>query len=275
MAQVYTLDAIFAVLPFTYASLPLVGLFYPFTDSDCDSDSTDWLVRYVVDSKGFWLQTNDPKPEPEKEIKRPILSRHEFEVVTGYRPTQLTRATLASGDCVYGTVDGGPILAVPCSARQFFDFLTRADAAPRDFLFMDDDDANKQLAELENTNPEGAELWRLALSGELPPDDAEVAADAEVVTQQLSGVHVSRSGRSRSSVRDATFDYIVGVYQRGQFSTVRTLFLELTRGREDNSPFVKGTGNQVGMLFVPALSKPLSLKTLQNWMPDIRRAPKK
>jgi hypothetical protein len=61
-----------------------------------------------------------------------------------------------------------------------------------------------------------------------------------------------------------TKDYISGVMESGQFSTVKELFRELERKAGPDSPFEKGTGHNRGRLYVRDIAVTVSLKTLQN-----------
>ena len=79
----------------------------------------------------------------------------------------------------------------------------------------------------------------------------------------------------RQTWRDVGMVYVVGVYKLGQYATTKDFYKALLgKAGTDDSPFQKGTGANSGSLFVQVISKPLSLKALENAMPEIRQAAK-
>lgn len=76
----------------------------------------------------------------------------------------------------------------------------------------------------------------------------------------------------RKTWRDVAFDYVVGVYNAGQYSTAKDLFKALQSKAGAESPFDVGTGDNRGELFVREIGKVLNSKTLENAMPEIKAA---
>lgn len=83
----------------------------------------------------------------------------------------------------------------------------------------------------------------------------------------------SAPAQKRQTWRDAAWSYVCNTFKNGSFTSGKTLFKELVRtAGEDGSPFksvADGGGNTT--LIVTSTSKPLSLKTLQNAMTEIRK----
>ena len=73
--------------------------------------------------------------------------------------------------------------------------------------------------------------------------------------------------------RDVVISYAVQVQRAGRFATAKTLFDALAAGSgSPESPFLKGDGPNRGSLIVRGLYRPMKLKTLQNYWPEIQLA---
>lgn len=75
----------------------------------------------------------------------------------------------------------------------------------------------------------------------------------------------------RDTIKSVAWNYLVKEFKNGQYATAKEFFkgLELKAGKDD-SPFNRGAGLHAGSLFVRALSKPMTLKTLENYLKEIR-----
>ncbi|WP_140426660.1 hypothetical protein [Acidovorax sp. Root267] len=73
---------------------------------------------------------------------------------------------------------------------------------------------------------------------------------------------------------DVSSAYIVEVMQAGQYATAKELYRALEAKAGPNGPFDKGTGPSRGSLFVREIAQPLSLKTVQNRWPALRKLAK-
>lgn len=108
-----------------------------------------------------------------------------------------------------------------------------------------------------------AELARLKARDEYEANKKNKAAAVKAVPTK------------RQTWRDVAMAYMVGVHKAGQYATTKDFYKALLgKAGADCSPFQKGTGVNAGSLFVQAIGKPLSLKALENAMPEIRQAAK-
>lgn len=79
----------------------------------------------------------------------------------------------------------------------------------------------------------------------------------------------------RQTWRDATWPYVVKTFKAGQYKTAKDFYKALlSTAGQNESPFKKGSGQNIGSLFVDAIGKPLALKTVENAMAEIRKAAK-
>ena len=76
----------------------------------------------------------------------------------------------------------------------------------------------------------------------------------------------------RRTWRDVAWLYMVKEFNAKQHGTAKEFFKALEKKAGDGSPFDKGTGGNVGSLWVRDIGKPLALKTLENNLPEIRKA---
>lgn len=79
----------------------------------------------------------------------------------------------------------------------------------------------------------------------------------------------------RLTWKDASIEYILQVMQNGQYATCKELYRALSAKAGPDSPFDKGTGSNLGSLFVREIGQPLSLKTMQNAWSELRERAKK
>jgi len=81
---------------------------------------------------------------------------------------------------------------------------------------------------------------------------------------------------SRKTWKDVALPYVVDTFKSGQYASAKDFYkaLKSKTGSGTGSPFDLGVGANHGNLFVRDLGKALSFKTLENAMPDIRRAAK-
>lgn len=97
-----------------------------------------------------------------------------------------------------------------------------------------------------------------------PSDEAQPQNNLKHETQ-------SAIREKRRTWKDVASAYIVSIMQSGRYANAKVLFRELENRAGSESPFDLGTGPNRGSLFVREIGSPLSLKTLQNNMPALRR----
>lgn len=103
----------------------------------------------------------------------------------------------------------------------------------------------------------------------------EARDEYEARKQAAPVVPVKAVPAKRQTWRDVALAYVVAVYKSGQYATTKDFYKALLgKAGTADSPFQKGTGAHNGNLFVQVISKPLSLKTLENTMSEIRQAAK-
>ena len=79
--------------------------------------------------------------------------------------------------------------------------------------------------------------------------------------------------RKPQSCVDVAWPYLVATYIAGQYATAKVFYQTLEReAGSGGSPFDKGTGQNLGSLFVRANGKTLALKTIANKWNEIRSA---
>lgn len=192
MAKLYSIKALRPLLPLEQTVAPLSYFFYPMgggTDSG-------WMFRYVVDSKGLWFQKNDHYMSPNENgfDNRDIaavsgLDLDELEIVP-FESNALHHSEVQLHPFRYGLPGGKPILPLPFTARQFFDWEKQClrdellSPTTKTFFrhrFIFDD----ELAELDEKNPDAAELARICLAGVAPdePNESEMSCPAPVVAE--------------------------------------------------------------------------------------------
>lgn len=194
MAKLYSIQALRHILPLEPAADPLRAFFYPCL---CEDGHGIWMFRYVVDSKGFWFQKNDEcKDQWGKVVPNDLIFR-----LSGLDLDDLERVPFDSDASQhpevqkhpfrYGLPGGKPILPLRFTARQFFDWEKQClcdeqrnsteTVCIHFYIFAD------ELAELDKTNPEAAELARICLSGVRPEQQAATFGPTPVVTSSASG----------------------------------------------------------------------------------------
>jgi hypothetical protein len=169
--KAYRLNAIRPLLPLASEDLPLLASFYPLTDG-----VEPWLIRYVVNTEGFWLQANDQLGS-----NHPPLSFHEFEGMTGFTKDELEPGKLEGMGYRWGLPGGKPILPLPFTAKQFLEFANRLGDVARGVMPLNTDDAAQFVTELAQRNPDAAELAQIILSGVAPTDAATPAPVVDAV----------------------------------------------------------------------------------------------
>lgn len=202
MTKTYGLKAIRALLPMAREAPPLLASYDPFGDG-----TESWIVRYIVDSIGFWLQVNDQYGCGG--VNKSPLSIREIEGMTGLNQDDLEATSLDGVGARWGLPGGAPLLPLPFTAKQFLDFDARcnglfsgamerpvwqplpeselenaADLEPEGRNFE-----AERIAELETTNPEAAELAKIILSGVAPVSDSAIQdsldeAQGAIIVQQ-------------------------------------------------------------------------------------------
>lgn len=194
MTKLYSIKSLRPLLPLDSTVAPLRGFFYPMGGGD----DGGWMFRYVVDSKGFWFQKNDRYVSPyekgfhDSEIAGVSgLDLADLELVP-FESDALQHSEVQRHPFRYGLPGGEPILPLPFTARQFFDWekkclrdelLGHNEVRFEHMYFADDD----RLAELETTNPESAELARICLAGIAPEQQATAPGPAPMVLESASG----------------------------------------------------------------------------------------
>lgn len=194
MAKLYSIQALRHILPLEPAADPLRAFFYPCL---CEDGHGIWMFRYVVDSKGFWFQKNDVcKDQWGKVVPNDLIFS-----LSGLDLDDLERVPFDSNASQhpevqkhpfrYGLPGGKPILPLRFTARQFFDWEKQClcdeqrnsteTVCIHFYIFAD------ELAELDKTNPEAAELARICLSGVRPEQQATAPGPAPMVLESASG----------------------------------------------------------------------------------------
>lgn len=192
MTKTYGLKALRALIPMATEAPPLLASYDPFGNG-----TQPWIVRYIVDSKGFWLQLNDQYGQVGGS-KSP-LEPHETEGLTGFNRDDLEASSLDGVGYRWGLPGGAPLLPLQFTAKQFLDFNTRCNnlfagamERPAKFRKLSAKEVNKVfdmgppvkdsaawepkkrdlkaewIAELQKTNQEAAELARVILDGVFP-----------------------------------------------------------------------------------------------------------
>lgn len=209
MTKTYGLKAIRALIPMAAEASPLLASYTPFGD-----DAEPWIARYIVGSKGFWLQKNDRYGHGYG--NQPPPSTGEVEAMTGLNPDDLEAISLDGVGYCWGLPGGSPLLPLPFTAKQFIDFDTRSgklfsgamerpvwQPLPESECENATDDSEPEgrdfqaewIAELEATNPDAAELARIILSGVVPESDSLDSAmqDATNETEKVTGATVDQT----------------------------------------------------------------------------------
>ena len=156
----------------TREALPLLGSFDPF-----GSGIEPWLIRWIANSAGVWLQVDDNYGN------QGPLSMREVEGMSRFNPDELEVSHVDGVGYCYGLPGGKPILPFPFTAEQLFEFDQRQDGLVRGNFYSGAEEAEAQLTELEQTNPEVAELARIIFSGVMPEQQATTPGPAPVVTE--------------------------------------------------------------------------------------------
>lgn len=174
MTKLYHIKSLRPFLPLQSTAAPLRGFLYPMGGRD----DCSWIFRYVVDSKGFWFQKNDKYMSVhensfhDSEIAAVSgLDLDELELVP-FESAALQHSEVQRHPHRYGLPGGEPILPLPFTARQFFDWekkclrmeLINGNEVHFEHMFFDEE----YLAELETTNADSAELVRICLAGIAP-----------------------------------------------------------------------------------------------------------
>jgi len=81
---------------------------------------------------------------------------------------------------------------------------------------------------------------------------------------------MAKTKAKRRTWWDVSSPYIVEVMQAGQYATCKELYRALEAKTGSNSPFDKGTGHNLGNLFVRDIAQPLNVKTIQNRFSELR-----
>ena len=175
MAKLYSIKALQPFLPLASTVAPLSYFFYPMGGGD----GGGWMFRYVVDSKGFWLQKNDKYMSPyengfnSSEIAGTSGLDIDVLELVPFESNALQHSEAQRHPFRYGLPGGEPILPLPFTARQFFDWekqclqdeLIGGNKSVFRHLFFYDDEC---LLALEKSNPDAAELARIIFSGVRP-----------------------------------------------------------------------------------------------------------
>lgn len=259
MTKTYRLNAIRPLMPMAREALPLLASFYPL-----GGEPTSWLIRYIVDSEGFWLQVND-----EYGSNNSPLSFHEFEGMTCFTQDDLEHSQLEGQGYRWGLLGGKPILPLPFTAGQFLEFDNITGGAGRGSFPLSVED----LTKLEQVNPDAAELARIILSGVVPTTEVAPEQNSASPAPESDDPPESVDRIKRQTWRDVAWPYVVATFKAGQFATAKALFKALeSKASTGDSPFDKGTGTNVGSLFVRDIDKPLAVKTIENAWADIRNS---
>lgn len=199
VAKFYQLKALSPLLALKREELPLRYSFDRFGDA-----TQPWLVRWIVDSAGFWLQVNDHY------MPNSPLSQQEFQDLSGFNPDDLEHSYLNGIGYRYGFPGGKPILPLPFTAIQLFEFDRQLGGVVRDNFCLGEKEADSQLAELEQSNPEAAELARIIFSGVMPEQQLTTPSPAPAVNESASdGVEPDKAGPAKPLQRTAAQDFAI------------------------------------------------------------------
>jgi hypothetical protein len=226
MTKLYDIKSLRPFLPLQSTAAPLRGFFYPMGGED----GFEWMFRYAVDSKGFWLQKNDKYPstyaksfENSEIAGGSGLDLDDLEVGE-FDSTALQHPEVLRHPCRYGLPGDKPILPLPFTARQFFDweqkclreeYVNVAEVRFEHIYFGDDE----WLAALEATNPDSAELVRICLAG-IPPEQQHAtppalqvgaggASDSGVPIKAVAAVTALVQGNSTKTPRSDSIDPVI------------------------------------------------------------------
>ncbi len=191
MTKTYSLKAVFPLFPMQRAAPPLSGSFEPFGNG-----TEPWLIRWVVDSVGFWLQVND------NYVHAQPLSTDEFQGISGFHPADLEFKSLEGVGFVYGLPGGKPILPLPFTAMQLIEFDKQIGGLVRDCFYIDEKEADEQLIQLEQANPDAAELARIIFSGVMSEQGATTPIPAPFLTGSASGGDKAWKGTARTRAHE-------------------------------------------------------------------------
>lgn len=112
-------------------------------------------------------------------------------------------------------------------------------------------------------------------AGPTPDHEPMVAVSASDTVEPVPSALAMTKQTKRKTWRDVAMMYVVGVYKTGQYANAKAFYKALhAKAGAGDSPFEKGTGENYGLLFVQAISKPLHWKTLENAMQEVRQAAK-
>lgn len=228
---------------------PLCLSFNPF-----GSSVDPWIVRYVVDERGFWLQFNDDYGNGSS-----VLSAREIHGMTGFDPDDLESEELGEAGRIYGLPESCPLLSVPFTAEQFLEFDRRAGHFFSDFVGQGDA-TEEWLTELEKRSPEAVELARVILSGK--------ASDGELIASSLDeakGLGFATSKAAIDYARLATPQQLIDAF--GRFTGMDASWFESLSG----TPKLLGARRQPGKSgrnHLPPLFCPYAVMT---WLIDPKR----
>jgi hypothetical protein len=207
MPKTYTLKALWPLIPMARQKPPLQAILDPLDDG-----TGLWIVRYVADEHGFWLQVNDEYAGAE--VPGQTLSRQGIIGLTGFDVDDLEAKQIDGvKDYFYAMQGGAPLLPIPFTARQFRKFderaggifssaMCRGGLSPKDLMNKRAigpppsdsavwspeewrDFTAEWLTELKKTNPDAEELAHAILSGIELEDD--LVADAVNDSMDISG----------------------------------------------------------------------------------------
>lgn len=163
-----------------------------------------------------------------------------------------------------------PVLPYPFTAGEFVTFCRVEQVFADDLIdgrFLNDDGSYDEAA--------------LSLLSDISPAAADLVRSYLATLSQLSGPLPAGSTPqvlmrgARQSWRDVAWDYVVERLKSGQFDTATALNYSLhDAAGSEGSPFEKGVGRHRGNLWVREISRPLSLKTLQNAWRELQQAAK-
>lgn len=184
MTKTYSLKALRPLFSMAREALPLLASFDPFGDG-----TEPWMIRWVGDYEGFWLQVNDSYGTGE------TLSAHGILGMSGFDCDDLQGKKLDGAGYVYGLPGGKPILPLPFTALQLFEFDKQIGGLVQNCFLSGAEEAEAQLTELERSNPDAAELARIIFSGVMPEPQAMTFSPAPVAAAGVSdGVEADKTG---------------------------------------------------------------------------------
>jgi len=160
MSKTYRLEALRPLLPMAREALPLLASHDP-----SGNGTAPWLIRYIIDEEGFWLQVDDNYLS----AGQPFSFR-EFEGLTGYSTDDLEHSLIDGIGYRLGLLHGRPLLPLPFTAAQLFEFESKAGLI-KGHLEMGDE-SEDWLSDLERSNPDAAALARMILTDAIPPEEA-------------------------------------------------------------------------------------------------------